>query len=477
MQLISPLRFYLLLAFVTGSLSMLAQDGRADADAAAAREAIYPRLHSSSIYERRKALKELISVAPDDPGTVEVLIQLFQSRDAEEARYSDFMQRVGRAIQSLAGKTTWPSKNVEFLTSVLVHNDAYDARMTSRTAATVAGVARHQEFSLKAIDDLTTVLWHRVDKNPKRTRNDNTRSYVVKALRHIRKRQGLPQAVIDAGVASISSESNASVRRETVLLIYEYTRSQPASDGMVQALTEVLNSDDSAAVRTFAARSLRSISEQRNYPQSILKVLQQTVAGDPELAVRREALSGLMAAAAAHPLSPEVLPPQTMGQLLQAASEDPSANMRFQVLQALRKTYATRTPNSAALEVLLERLRKERDRKVRGLIAVTLQEIHARQGFDPAVIEPMIPLVTDDPVAEVRQAIGRILIELPPGQDLAAWMKATGGMGLLPAHAITAVALLGGPPQSHQVEQPELRASLQEQYVSALSEGRAPAVR
>ncbi len=475
MQLMSPLRFCLLLALVTGSMSLQAQDGRADA--AAAREAIYARLHGSSIYERRKALKELISVAPDDPGTVEVLIRLFQSQDAEEVRYTDFMQRVGRAMQSLASKTTWPSKNVELLTSVLVHNDAYDARVTSRMAATVAGVARYQEFSLKAIDDLTTVLWHRVDRNPNRTRSDNTRSYVVKALRHIRKRQGIPQAVIDASVASLSSESNASVRRETVLLINEYTRSQPASEAMVRALTELLNSDDSAAVRTFAARSLRSISEQRNYPESMLKVLQQTVAEDPDLAVRREALSGLMAAAAAHPLSPEVLPPQAMRQLLQAASTDPSANMRFQVLQALRKTYATRAPNSAALEVLLERLRKERDRKVRGLIAVTLQEMHARQGFDPAVIEPMIPLVTDDPVAEVRQAIGRMLIEPPAGQDLAVWLKATGGMGLSPAHATTTVAVLDTPLQNHQVEKSALRASLHKQYVSALSEGRDRAVR
>lgn len=477
MQMISPLRFCLLLVLVTGSTSLLAQEGRPDADAEAAREAIYARLHGSSIYERRKALKELISVAPDDPGTVEVLIRLFQSRDAEEARYSDFMQRVGRAMQSLASKTTWPSKNVELLTSVLVHNDAYDAKVTSRTAATVAGVARYQEFSPKAIDDLTTVLWHRVDKNPKRTRSDNTRSYVVQALRHIRKRQGLPQAVIDASVASLSSESNASVRRATMLLIDEYARSQPASEAMVRALTEVLNSDDSAAVRTFAARSLRSISKQRHYPQSMLKVLQQAVARDPDLAVRREALSGLMAAAAAHPLSPEVLPPQAMRQLLHAASADPSANMRFQVLQALRKTYATRAPDSAALEVLLERLRKESDRKVRGLVAVTLQEIHARQEFDPAVIEPMIPLVTDDPVAEVRQAVGRMLIEPPAGQDLAAWMKASGGMRLSPADATTTVAVPDTPPQNHRVEELALRASLQKQYVSALSEGRARAVR
>ena len=85
-------------------MSLQAQDGRADA--AAAREAIYARLHGSSIYEWRKALKELISVAPDDPGTVEVLIRLFQSQDAEEVRYTDFMQRVGRAMQSLASKTT-----------------------------------------------------------------------------------------------------------------------------------------------------------------------------------------------------------------------------------------------------------------------------------------------------------------------------------------------------------------------------------
>ncbi|MEA2093089.1 MAG: hypothetical protein U9P11_00825, partial [Pseudomonadota bacterium] len=244
----------LLLALVTGSTSLLAQDGQTDAStsAAAAREAIYPRLHSSSIYERRKALEELMSVAPDDRGTVEVLIRLFQSQDAEEARYSEFMQRVERALQSTASQTTWSSGNVELLTSVLVHNDAYDARVTSRTASTVAGVARYQAFSRKAIDDLTTVLWHRVDKNPNRTRNDNTRSYVVQALRHIRKRQGLPQAVIDASVASLGSERSTSVRRGTVLLIDEVTMAQPASEAMVQALTEVLFTDDKAAVRTLA---------------------------------------------------------------------------------------------------------------------------------------------------------------------------------------------------------------------------------
>jgi hypothetical protein len=477
MQLIAPLRFCLLLALLTGSPSLLAQGGRADAGAAAAREAIHARLQSSSIYERRKALEELLSVAPDDPETVEVLIRLFHSRDAEEARYSDFMQRVGRALQSLASRTTWSSRNVELLTSVLVHNDAYDSRATSRTASTVAEVARYQAFSLKAIDDLTTVLWHRVDKNPNRTRSDNTRSYVVQALRHIRTRQGLPQAIIDTAVVSLGSERNASVRRETVLLIDDYARSQPAGEAMMRALTEALNSDQSAAVRTLAARSLRNIGEQRKYPQSILKVLQRAVAGDPDLAVRREALAGLMAAATVQSPSQEALPPEGMEQLLQAASGDPSAQVRFQVLQSLRKIYGTRAPDPRALEVLLARLGKERDPKVRGLIAVTLQEIHARQAFDPAVIEPLIPLITDDPAAQVRQAIGRMLIEPPVGRDLAAWVKSTGRMGLSLADAVTTVAVVDRPPHKDSVEQATLRARLLEHYVSALSEGRPRAVR
>lgn len=477
MRLIVPLRFCLLLALVIGSTSLLAQDGRTDNGAVTAREAIYARLQSSSIYERRKALEELISVASDEPETVEVLIRLFQSRDAEEARYSDFMRRVSRALQSLASKTTWPSRNVELLTSVLVQNDAYDSRVTNRTASTVAGVARCQKFSRKAIDDLTNVLWHRVDKNPNRTRSDNTRSYVVQALRQIHKRQGLPQAIIDAGVASLSGERKASVRRETVLLIDDYAHSQPASEAMVRALTEALNSDNSGVVRTVAARTLRRISERLHYPQSIQKVLQLAVAGDPDLAVRREALAGLMAAATMDPPSREALPPEDMEQLLQAASGDPSAQVRFQVLQSLRKSYGTRAPDPPALKVLLARLGKETDPKARGLIAVTLQEIHARRRFAPVVIEPLIPLVTDDPVAEVRQAIGHMLIEPPVGQDLAAWMKATGGMGLSPADAATTVALLDGPPHKDPVEQATLRARLLEHYVSALSESRPRAVR
>jgi HEAT repeat protein len=366
---------------------------------------------------------------------------------------------------------------VELLTAVLVHNDAYDARATNRTASTVAGVARTQVFSRQAIDDLTTVLWHRVDKNPKRTRNDNTRSYVVQALRHIYTRQGLPRAVIDASVAALGSERHADVRRETVLLIDAYARAQPASAAMVQALTEALITDDNARVRSLAARSLRYISAQRNYPQSLVDVLQQAAAGDPDLAVRREALAGLMAAAALHPRSPEVLPPEAVAQLLQAAAGDPDARVRLQVLQALGKVYATQAPDPATLEVLLERLREESDPKVRGHIAVTLQEIHARQGLDPAVIEPLIPLVTDDPEEAVRQAISRMLIEPPVGQDLAAWMKATNGMGLSPAGAATTVALPDRPPQNHRVEQPALLARLREQYVSALSAGRARAVR
>jgi HEAT repeat protein len=476
-KLVSLLRYGLLLALVTGSTSLSAQDGRADADGVDAGAAIYQRLNSSGIYERRKALDELLSVAPDDPGTVEVLIRQFQSQDAEEARFSDFIQRVERALQSSASKTTWPAGNVELLTSVLVHNDAYDARATNRTASTVAGVARYQAFSHQAIDDLTTVLWHRVDKNPNRTRNDNTRSYVARALRQIYMRQGLPRAVIDISVASLGSEPNSGVRRETVLLIDACARAQPASEAMVQALIETLFNDDKAAVRTLAARALRGIGEQRDDPRSIINVLQQAAAGDPDQAVRREALTGLMAAAALHARSPEALPPEAMAQLLQAAAGDPDARVRLRVLQALGKVYATRAPDPATLELLLERLREESDSEVRGLIAVTLQEIHARQGLDPAVIEPLIPLVTDDPVEAVRQAISRMLAEPPAGQDLVAWMEATHQMGLSPAGAATSVAVPDRPPQNHQAEQPELRARLLAQYVSALSGGRAPAVR
>jgi hypothetical protein len=477
MHLISLLRFCLPLALLIGATSLPAQEKRADDGAAAAGEAIYPRLHGPSIDERRKALEELMSVAPDEPETVEVLIRLFQSPEAEEARYSDFMQRVSRAIQATSGKTTWPSGNVELLTSVLVHNDAYDSRAANLMAATVAGVARDQEFSLKAIDDLTTVLWRRVDKNPVRTRNDNTRSHVVEALRHIHKRQGLPRAVIDASVVSLATEKDAGVRRETVLLMDESARSQPATEAIVRALAEVLNADENAAVRTLAARALRGISEQRGHPQSIVRALQQAVAGDADSAVRREALAGLMAAAAAQPLSPEVLPAQAMRQLLQAASADPDAQVRFQVLQVLRKTYATRAPDASALEALLERLKTESDGKVRGLIAVSLQEIHARQPLSQTVIEPLIPLVTDDPMAEVRQAIGRMFVEAPAERDLTAWMKVTGNMGMSPANAATAVATLHGSPQNLRLEQSASRASLLRQYVGALSEGRPSDVR
>ena len=477
MQLVSSLRYCLLFALVASTPSLPAQEGQADAGAALAREAIHARLHSSSIYERRKALEELMSVAPDDPGTVEVLIRQFQSEDAEEVRSSDFMQRVESALLSTASKTTWSPGNVELLTSVLVHNDAYDARVTNRTASTVAGVARYQAFSSKAIDDLATVLWHRVDKNPNRTRGDNTRSYAVQALRHIRKRQGLPQAVIDACVASLGSEGNADVRRWTVLLIDDFSRAQPASEAMVQALTEALSTDENATVRTLAARSLRGISAQRKHPPSLLNTLQQAVAGDPDAAVRREALAGLTAAEEAHPQSLAVLPPAAMEQVLQDAAGDPGTSMRFQAVQALGKIYAIQAPDPASLEILLERLREEGDRRVRGLIAVTLLEVHKHHGLDPGVIESLIPLVTDDPQEEVRQALSRLLIEPPAGQDLAAWMKVTGKMGLSPADVATPVTVQDRPPQLHRVEPPALRAWLLDQYASALSEDRALAVR
>ena len=475
-QLKSLLRYGLLFVLLTGFTNLPADDGRADAGASVA-EAIYPRLDSSSLYERRKALDELMSVAPDAPGTVAVLIRQFQSQDAEEARFSDFIQRVEQALQSTASKTTWPSGNVELLTAVLVHNDAYDARATNRTASTVAGVARYQVFSRKAIDDLTTLLWHRVDKNPNRTRGDNTRSYVMQALRHINKRQGLPPAVIDAGVASLGSERNSDVRRKTVLLIDDYARSQPASEAMVQALTETLFNDDKAAVRTLAARALRGISERRDFPHSIVNALQQAAAGDPDLAVRREALAGLMAVAAAQPLSPGELPATAREQLLQAAVGDPDARVRLQALQALGKVYATQAPDPATLAMLLERLGEEPDPGVRGLIASTLQAVHTYQPLDQAMIEALMPLVTDDPDQAVRQALSRLFIEPSAGEDLAAWMKATAAMGLLPAAAATTVALPDGPPLNQRVEQTDLRARLHEHYVSALSEGRDRAIR
>ncbi|MGB5177305.1 MAG: HEAT repeat domain-containing protein, partial [Gammaproteobacteria bacterium] len=164
-------------------------------------------------------------------------------------------------------------------------------------------------------------------------------------------------------------------------------------------------------------------------------------------------------------------------QLLQAAVGDPDARVRLQAVQALGKVYATQTLDPATLQVLLERLREEPDPKVRGLIASTLQAVHARQPLDPAVMEALLPLVTDDPDQAVRQALSRLLIEPSAGQDLAAWMKATAAMGLLPAAAATTVALPDGPPQDLRVEHAVLRARLCEHSISALSGGRDRAVR
>ncbi len=478
MQLISLLRFCLWLVLVAGATSLLTQNGRADAGTgdAVIGEGVYQRLQSSSIYERRKALDELIATAADEAGTVEILIRLFQSQDADEVRYRDFMQRVGRALQGIASQTTWTPGNVELLTSVLVDNDAHDSRATNLTASTVAGVARNQTFPLKAIDDLTTVLWHRVDKNPNRTRNDNTRASVVQALRHIQKRQGLPRSVIDAGVASLGSEPNSSVRRWMVLLLDDIARAQPASEAMVQALTATLYGDENATVRTLAARSLRGISAQRDHPRSLLNALQQAVAGDPDAAVRREALAGLMAAAE-HTRSPVMLSQAVQERLLQDAAGDHGVSTRLQALQALGKVYATQAPDPASLGVLLERLQEESDRKVRGLVAVLLQEIHAHHGLEPTVLEPLIPLVTDDPLAEVRRSISRLFIGAPVEQDLAAWLKATGSMGLPPADVATTVALPDRPAQTHGVEEPILQTPLLEQYTGALSGDRSRAVR
>ena len=471
-KLISPQRYCLLLTLLTG---VSAEDGRAAATDS--NETVYTRLNSSNLYERRKALDELVAVAPGEPGTVEVLIRQFQSKEAEEARFSDFIQRVERALQSTARKTAWSTENVELLTSVLVHNDAYDARATNRTASTVAGVARSQKFSRKAINDLTTVLWHRVDRNPNRTRSDNTRDFVVQALTHISKRQGLPVAVIEECVTLLGSEGNASVRGKMVLLLDAVARSQPASEAMVQALSERLFGDDKETVRVLAARALRGISEQRDHPRSIINTLQQAAAGDPERAVRREALTGLMAAATVYALSPEVPAPEAMEQMLQAAVDDPDAKMRLRLLQALGKVYATRAMPPATLAVLLDRLEAEDDGKVRGRIAVILQAVHAREGLDAAVMKPLIPRVTDDPEAAVRQAIRRIFVEPPAGQDLANWMTVTTAAGLTPAVAATRIALPDKSAQRQRMTQPALLTQLREQYVSALGAGRAPAVR
>jgi len=454
----------LLLALALGVASALAPVARAGVAA----EAIAPRLQTGSIHERRKALDELMATAPEDAETAAALIRLLRSPDAEEARYADFMQRVGQAIQASAGKAAWPARNVELLTSVLVHNDAYDSRATSLTAATVAAVARQQQFTSKAIDDLSTVLWHRVDRNPNRARNDNTRPRVVRAFRYIRARQGLPQAVFDAGVASLATEGSVSVRREIVLLIDESARAEPASEAMVRALTQVLGADESAPVRVLAARALRGSSARQGHPAAMLGAL-QAAAMDPDPAVRREALAGLAAAAAVHAASPGA-----MAQLLQAASGDPNAQMRLQVWQALRKHYAARAPDRPTRKVLLDRLGKETDPRVRGQIALTLQEIHAQRRFEAGELEPLIPQVTDDPAAEVRRALARMLVDPPARLDLAGWQNATRRMGLSLADAVSALA---APDKAAQNDQAALRAQLHGQYAIALSAGRPPAVR
>jgi len=128
--------------------------------------------------------------------------------------------------------------------------------------------------------------------------------------------------VIDECVTSLGSEGNASVRGKMVLLLDAVARSQPASEAMVQALSKRLFNDDKATVRVLAARALRGISVQRNHPRPIINILQQAAAGDPDLAVRLDALTGLMAV---HPLSSEVLTPEAVKQLLQAAVDDPDA--------------------------------------------------------------------------------------------------------------------------------------------------------
>ena len=411
-----------------------------------------------------------MAAAPEAPRTAEVLIGLLGSPEAEEARYADFMQRVGQAIQHAAQKATWPAVTVELLTATLVHNDAYDSRATSLTAATVASVARYQVFSPKAVDDLSTVLWHRVDRNPNRVRNDSTRARVVQALRHLGARQGLPQAVLDASVASLATEGNVSVRRETVLLIGEHARAQRAGANLAPALSAALENDASAEVRVLAARALRGMGERHGFPQPLSAGLLQSVAADPDPRVRREALAGLIAAGGALPPSAEPL-------LLQIASADSDERLRLQAVQALRATYVERAPGRAALEQLLARLPRESDGKVRALVAATLHDVDARQPLDSAALEPLVPLVTEDPMPEVRGAIGRLLLGSPAGQDLDGWLNATRDVGLTPARAVSAVAAT---PRAAQDESPAQRARhalLLAQFARALSAEGPAAVR
>jgi hypothetical protein len=470
---------YLLFSVLAGATSLSAQDRRADpsASAAAAPEAIQSRLQDSSPYERRKALDELMAVPSSDLQTVEVLIQLFRSPASEDRRHADFMRQVGQSLQTLAARTAWTARQVELLTKTLVHNDAYDASTTDLIAATVAGVARNQAFSDPAIDDLRTVLWQRVDKNPQRMRSDNTRSHAMQALRHLRARQGLPPAVIGASVAALGAETNSDVRRETVLLIDEIALAQPASEAMVRALIDVLRSDPTASVRSLAARSLRVISEQRGHPKAMLEVLLQALASDADPAVRREALAAVIAATSALSLSPEALPAQNSHLLLQAASADPSADLRLRAWQALAKTYGARAPDAAALERLLDRLREDKDPKVRASVALTLKQIHARHGLREAVINALIPLITDDPQADVRLAIRRLIVEPPPGRDLAAWLRSTVGLRMSRDEATSAIALPDPPTPDQRVEAAELRTRLQQQYARTLSEDRPRGVR
>jgi hypothetical protein len=271
-------------------------------------------------------------------------------------------------------------------------------------------------------------------------------------------------------LASIATERHAGVRRELVVLVDELARSQPASEAMVGVLTGLVRSDESARVRALAARALAALGRQRADAQDILATLQQAAARDADPAVRREALAGLAGALGARPAPPQALSEQSVRQLLQSASSEPSEALRLLAVQSLRKAFAARNPNPAELNLLLERLRDESDDKVRALVAATVLEIHRRRSLEPALLELFVPRVTDDPAAEVRRDIARmIIVEQTDGADLASWMKRTAGMGLVPTEAIRAVALLQDASQVRDVSRSALHARLEQQYATVLS--------
>ena len=452
------------------------------------REALYRRLDGPGHYAQKKALDELMSVAPDDDKTVEALIRLLQSRHAEEPQFRGYMTRVSNALKEIAGRATWSPENVELLTSILVNNDAYDARATDATASTVAAVARHQVFTSNAIGDLTRVLWYRVDKNPNRSRNDNTRSHLMRALRQIHRRQGLPQTVLDAALDSLPGETNSGLQREQLLLLDDIARAGPVTGGMLQVLVQLLHSAEQAAVRVLAAQALRHVCERRNHRRELMDEFLRAISEDPAPAVRREALAGLMAAASDRSVSgteaqapprhsAPALPPGTVETLLEVAAKDTSTRVRYQALEVLGALYATQAPDPAIPRLLLDRLRVEGDDEVRGLIAVTLRESYERQGLSADLIAQLAGLVTDDPLPQVRREISRILLGPSVGQALANWMRATSAMGMSGAGVEGTLAPLQERLQERIVGQPSIRGRLLDRYVGALSAGRPVQVR